>query len=292
MITRFSLAILWLVHFLPRPIISGIGASLGILFYALSAERRHVVEKNVALCFKEKPTREQKRLRKRHFISLGRAIADSSIAWWGSEESIRKLALVEGKEHLDRALSVGPVIVLAPHFVGVEILGIRLSLEENAQSMYSQQKDPVLNQFLVSKRSRFRDIRLFSRQEGIKNIVRSLKARLPLFFLPDMDFGPRDAAFVPFFGVPAATINAVPRLAMLTNARIVPVTIRQTGAKSPYRIQFFEAWDNYPTGDLALDTRRMNTFIEDQVIQMPEQYYWVHKRFKTRPDGQPSLYEQ
>ncbi len=262
------------------------------MFYALSAERRHVVEKNVALCFKEKPTREQKRLRKRHFISLGRAITDSSIAWWGSEESIRKLASVKGKEHLDRALSVGPVIVLAPHFVGVEILGIRLSLEENAQSMYSQQKDPVLNQFLISKRSRFRDIRLFSRQEGIKNIVRSLKARLPLFFLPDMDFGPRDAVFVPFFGVPAATINAVPRLAMLTNARIVPVTIRQTGAKSPYRIQFFEAWDNYPTGDSALDTRRMNAFIEDQVIQMPEQYYWVHKRFKTRPDGQPSLYEQ
>jgi KDO2-lipid IV(A) lauroyltransferase len=292
LITRFSLAILWLVHFLPRPIISGIGASLGILFYALSAERRHVVEKNLALCFKQKPTREQKRLRRRHFISLGRAITDSSIAWWGSEESIRKLASVKGKEHLDRALSVGPVIVLAPHFVGVEILGIRLSLEENAQSMYSQQKDPVLNQFLISKRSRFRDIRLFSRQEGIKNIVRSLKARLPLFFLPDMDFGPRDAVFVPFFGVPAATINAVPRLAMLTNARIVPVTIRQTGAKSPYRIQFFEAWDNYPTGDSALDTRRMNAFIEDQVIQMPEQYYWVHKRFKTRPDGQPSLYEQ
>jgi KDO2-lipid IV(A) lauroyltransferase len=289
--TRIALAILWALHFLPRHLLSLFGQLIGLLFFLLSGERRHVVKTNLKLCFPTLAPQQIKTLTINHFMALGRAITDCSIAWWSSSAAIKKLARIRGKEMLDQALTEGPVIVLAPHFVGLEILGIRLSLEENAQSMYSNQKDPVLNQFLISRRTRFRDIRLISRQDGIKKVVRALKARLPLFFLPDMDLGAKDAVFVPFFGVNAATVDAVPRLAMLTNAKIVPVTVRQLGPNEPYEIEFFPTWENYPSGDLLADTKFMNEFIENQVKKMPEQYYWVHKRFKTRPPDEATLYD-
>lgn len=157
--------------------------------------------------------------------------------------------------------------------------------------MYSTQKDPILDKFLRSRRTRFRETKLISRQDGIKGVIRALKARLPLFFLPDMDFGPKDAIFVPFFGVSAATIDAVPRLAALTKAKVVPVTIRQFGPNEPYKIKFFPSWENYPSANLLADTKTMNKFIEEQTLSMPEQYYWVHKRFKTRPSGDAKLYD-
>ena len=289
--TRAVLAILWVLHFLPRRVLSLFGHILGLLFFLLSKERRRVVTINLKLCFPNLSVRERNTLRLKHFIALGRAIADSSIAWWSKASSIRSLATIKGKKYLNEALREGPVIVLAPHFVGLEVLGIRLSLEENAQSMYSNQKDPVLNQFLISRRTRFRNIQLISRQDGIKNVVRALKARLPLFFLPDMDLGARDAVFVPFFGVIAATVDAVPRLAALTNAKIIPVTIQQFKSNKPYEIEFFPAWDNYPSNDFKADTIIMNKFIEEQVHKMPEQYYWVHKRFKTQPNDAEQVYD-
>ena len=289
--TRFGLTILWLLHFLPRRFISVFGRLMGLLFFALASDRRRVVAKNLELCFPKLSPRERARLRLKHFMSLGRAIADCSIVWWSKASSIKKLAKIEGKEILDKALSEGPVIVLAPHFVGLEILGIRLSIEEHAQTMYSTQKDPILDKFLRSRRTRFRETKLISRQDGIKGVIRALKARLPLFFLPDMDFGPKDAIFVPFFGVSAATIDAVPRLAALTKAKVVPVTIRQFGPNEPYKIKFFPSWENYPSANLLADTKTMNKFIEEQALSMPEQYYWVHKRFKTRPPGDAKLYD-
>ncbi|MDG2203311.1 MAG: lipid A biosynthesis acyltransferase [Burkholderiales bacterium] len=289
--TRAVLAILWVLHFLPRRVLSLFGHILGLLFFLLSKERRRVVTINLKLCFPSLSARERNTLRLKHFIALGRAIADSSIAWWSKASSIRSLATIKGKKYLNEALREGPVIVLAPHFVGLEVLGIRLSLEENAQSMYSNQKDPVLNQFLISRRTRFRNIQLISRQDGIKNVVRALKARLPLFFLPDMDLGARDAVFVPFFGVIAATVDAVPRLAALTNAKVIPVTIQQFKSNKPYEIEFFPAWDNYPSNDVTADTITMNKFIEEQVHKMPEQYYWVHKRFKTQPNDAEQVYD-
>lgn len=290
MLTRIGLALMWLLHFLPRRLLARVGNLLGLMFMALARERRNVVRINLELCFPQLSVSELKRLRRSHFRSFGRALAETTIAWWSRADRVRALASIEGKRHFDQANRAGPVILLAPHFVGVEILAIRLSLEENAQSMYAQQKDKVFERFLVSRRTRFRPIRLASRQDGIKQVVRGLKARLPLFFLPDMDFGPRDAIFVPFFGVQAATIDAVPRLAALTGAAVLPVVIEQKAPGQAYAIRFLPPWDNYPTRDFRADTRRMNAFIEECVQAAPEQYYWVHKRFKTRPPGEERFY--
>ncbi|UCH48938.1 MAG: lipid A biosynthesis acyltransferase [Betaproteobacteria bacterium] len=290
MLTRIALALMWLLHFLPSTLLASTGELLGLLIMGLVRERRNVVRINLELCFPDLSKAQRKRLARAHFRAFGRALAETTIAWWSDVERVRALATVEGKQHFDVANRAGPVIVLAPHFVGVEILAIRLSIEENAQSMYSRQKNAVFNRFLISRRTRFRPIRLASRQDGIKPLVRGLKARLPLFYLPDMDFGPRDAIFVPFFGVPAATIDAVPRLAALTGAAVVPVLIEQKPAGQGYLIRFLPAWENYPTRDFSADTLRMNRFIEDCVRAAPEQYFWIHKRFKTRPPGEKRVY--
>ncbi|HWQ38096.1 MAG TPA: lipid A biosynthesis acyltransferase [Burkholderiales bacterium] len=290
MLTRVALAVLWLLHFLPRTWLARLGQAIGLALMAFGAERRNVVRSNLRLCFPELDGRKRARLARRHFMAAGRALAETTIAWWSPAAHVQALARIEGHEHLRQALERGPTIVLAPHFVGVDILAIRLSLEHDAISMYSRQKDPLFDRFLVSRRTRFRPIRLASRQDGIKPVVRALRAGLPFFFLPDMDFGPRDAVFVPFFGVPAATVDALPRLAALTGARVVPVVVTQGAPDEGYAIRFFPAWTGYPGGDPLQDSRRMNQFIEEHVRACPEQYYWLHKRFKTRPPGEERFY--
>jgi KDO2-lipid IV(A) lauroyltransferase len=183
------------------------------------------------------------------------------------------------------------VIALAPHFVGLNFGGIRVAHEcPGTASIYSRQKNPFLDDIFLRARTRFGNPVLVSRQEGLRAVVRTIRAGHPFYFLPDMDFGPRDSIFVPFFGVPTATITAMPRIAQLTGARILPVITRQVG--DGYEVRFYPPWEDYPTGDLAADVRRMNAFIEERVLEMPEQYFWAHKRFKTRPPGERSPYER
>jgi KDO2-lipid IV(A) lauroyltransferase len=287
-LVRCSFGLLWLLHFLPTRFLAAAGTGMGLLLMRLGRERRNVVETNLRLCFPDLREPERRQLRRRHFAALGRALAENTIAWWSGAERVRRLATIEGWEHFDRFKDM-PVIMFAPHFVGVDILAIRLSIERDAVSMYSQQKNPVFNRFLVGRRARFRPIRLVSRQDGIRPVIRGLKEGLPFFFLPDMDFGPRDAIFVPFFGVPAATITALSRVAALTGAAVVPVVISQR-PDTGYRIRIHPALENFPGESVEADTRRMNAFIEERVLEMPEQYYWVHKRFKTRPEGEPRIY--
>ena len=133
--------------------------------------------------------------------------------------------------------------------------------------------------------------RLVSREEGLRPLVRVMREGLPFYYLPDLDFGARDSVFVPFFGVPTATITGLSRIARLARAAVVPVITRQLPGGQGYVLQFFPAWENFPTDDVEADARRMNAFIEERVLEMPEQYHWLHKRFKTRPPGVAQLYE-
>ena len=288
MLTRLTLGLLWLLHFLPQRLLARVGQGIGLAFMALGRERRRVAQVNLALCFPELTPRQRQKLARQHFMAAGRALAETTIAWWSSAARLCSLARLEGAEHLHNACESGPTIIFAPHFVGVDILAIRLSIERNAISMYSRQKNPVFDRFLVSRRMRFRPIRLVSRQDGIKPVIRGLREGLPFFFLPDMDYGARHAVFVPFFKVPAATIDALPRLAAATGAKILPVIVTQL--RRGYVIRFFPVWSDYPGADVLRDTARMNEFIEEHARASPEQYYWLHKRFKTRPPGEKRLY--
>jgi KDO2-lipid IV(A) lauroyltransferase len=203
---------------------------------------------------------------------------------------VQRLVRVEGLEHWE-AVRGRPAIWLAPHFVGMDMGGVRLGTDYEVVSVYSQQKDPAFDAILWHGRTRFVTPKLFSRQQGIRGVVRAIRDGFPFYYLPDMDFGERDSIFVPFFGVPAATITGLSRIARLAGAVVVPAVTRQLPGGRGYVLRFYPAWENFPSADIEADTRRMNAFIEARVREMPEQYYWLHKRFKTRPEGAAKFYQ-
>ena len=176
--------------------------------------------------------RERHELGLKHFRMLGRNAVELSVMVWGSERELLELIQLEGLEHLKAAAEGGkPVIVLAPHFIGLNMGGIRIAREyPGTSSIYSKQKNPVLDRIFLKARTRFGNPHLVSRQEGLRSVIRVIRSGKPFYFLPDMDFGIRDAIFSPFFGVPTATITALPRLAKITGAKVVPVITRQVGA--------------------------------------------------------------
>jgi KDO2-lipid IV(A) lauroyltransferase len=286
---RFGIFVMWLLHFLPLGVLAPLGDGLGMLLYRFGRERRRVARINLRLCFPQMPDHERERLVRRHFRAFGRSVLERSILWWSPKARIQRLVQIEGLEHW-QAVRDRPVIWLAPHFVGLDMGGVRLTSEYPLVSMYSRQKNPVFNDLLLRSRTRFGTSHLVSRQEGIRPVVKQLKAGLPFYYLPDMDYGARDAVFVPFFGVPAATITALSRLAQMTGAAVVPCVTRQLPGGAGYVLKFYPAWTDFPGSDAEADTRRMNAFIEERVLEMPEQYFWLHKRFKTRPAGEARFY--
>ncbi|MDD5329842.1 MAG: lipid A biosynthesis acyltransferase [Sulfuricella sp.] len=289
MMARLGIFLIWLLHFLPLGVLARCGEAFGWLLYVLGRERRRVARINLRLCFPALADREREKLVKRHFRVFGRSLLERGILWWSPESRIRKLVRVEGLEHW-RAVADRPVIWLAPHFVGLDMGGVRLTIERQLVSMYSRQKNPLFDALLLHSRTRFGNSPMASRQDGLKPVVRAMRQGLPFYYLPDMDFGARDALFVPFFGVPAATITALSRLAKITGAAVVPAVTRQLPGGGGYVLKFYPAWENFPGDEVESDTRRMNAFIEDRVREMPEQYFWLHKRFKTRPPGEKRFY--
>ena len=288
--TRIAVALVWLLRLLPFPWLVFLGHRLGSLLHAVARERRMVVRTNLELCFPESTAAERDRIARAHFQALGRAILEQGIGWWSSKARIRRIVRVRDQHYLDEAVKGGQVIVLALHFVGVDMGAIRMSGEYSMATIYSTQKNAVLDGLLRKARMRFGNNRLLSRLDGIRPVVRAMRDGWSLFYLPDMDFGPEESIFVPFFGVQTATIPGLSRLAKLTGARVSPFVTRQLPGSEGYEVSFYPAWDDFPTDDVAADSRRMNAFIEARVRETPEQYYWVHKRFKTRPPGEARFY--
>jgi len=286
---RIALALMWLFHFLPLRVLACVGKALGSVLYVLGRDRRRIALVNLGLCFPELDAETRASIAKKHFRGLTRSLLERGILWWGSAERIRSMVRVEGAEHW-HAVRERPVIFLVPHFVGFEMGGFRFNLDYPVASMYSKQRDPAFDAAFLRGRTRFKTARMFSRQDGVRTVVRSLREGFPFIYLPDMDFGPRDAVFVPFFGVSAATITGLARLAAISKAAVVPCITRQLPGAQGYVMRFYPAWDGFPSADAAADAARMNAFIEERVREMPEQYYWVHKRFKTRPEGEQSPY--
>jgi KDO2-lipid IV(A) lauroyltransferase len=287
-LTRFAVGLLWLLHFLPFGVLTPIGAGFGRLAYHLWPARRRVCLINLARCFPDLAERERTALARRHFAALGRSVVERGVLFWSSRERIARVVRVAGREHYDGAKR--PVVLFAPHFVGLDAGATRLSMEAAAVSMYSRQRNAYVNRLLERYRNRFEPVTLLSRQDGIRGAIREMQRGLPFYYLPDQDYGRRDSVFVPFFGVPAATITGLARVARLAGASIVPAVTRMLPGGAGYEVRLYPAWDGFPTDDPVADARRMNAFIEDRVREMPEQYNWVHKRFKTRPPGEAKFY--
>lgn len=280
---------LWLLHGLPFSFLRALGAGVGMAAFWLARRRRHIARVNLGLCFPALHVAEQERLLRRHCIVLAQAFIDHILLWWASPERLRRHIRLRGLHHLE-AEAGKPVLILAPHFIGLDAGGVAVALERRVASMYSSQKNPVFDRAFLAGRQRFNAPLLLSRKEGTRRLLKALKGGLPLYYLPDMDFGRKDSIFVPFFGVPAATIPGVSRLVRATGARVIPIISRLT--PQGYDVELLPPWENFPGESVAADTAFMNRYIETLILTMPEQYYWFHKRFKTRPAGEPDVYTQ
>ena len=286
-----AVALLWLLHFLPLSILSPIGRGLGLLLFHTGRQRRKVATINLAWCFPELDETQRMHLVRAHFEALGRSLLERSIFWWSSRERLDRLIAITGEEKIHALRAAGrPIILLAPHFVGLDAGGVAITTRFDIVSIYAAQTNPLFDRLLLRGRLRFGKQLLLSRQDGARATVKAMKSGRPFYYLPDLNFRRRDSIFVPFFGIPTATITGLSRLSKAAGAAVVPCVTRMLPGGEGYSVEIGDPWENFPTEDVEADTTRMNTWIESVIRTMPEQYYWVHRRFKTRPVGDAKPY--
>lgn len=286
--SRLGILLMRLLAPLPLPCVRALGWMLGWALYALVGARRRVVRANLALCFPQWSERQRAALVPRVFIRFAQAWLDRGWLWHARPELVRRRLNLTGAVSVFEGSS--PVVIFAPHFVGLDagLAALTLAVPRPFTGVYTDQSNKVVNAWLLQGRMRFGSAYPFGRADGVKAMVSKLRAGALMYLLPDMNFGPEESIFVPFYGVPAATVPSLPRFARLGRARVVPVVTRMTPAG--YDVTVLPAWEDYPTGDLEADTALMNRRLQDYIDPMPDQYYWVHKRFKTRPPGAPEIY--
>ncbi len=284
------LGLLWAVHRWPLAWQARLGEWLGDVLRRLARRRRRIAATNLALCFPERSKAEREALLRAHFRYLGRSLIERGIAWFAPAERIRTLVRLEGFEHVAAAQAQGrAVILLAPHFLGLDIGGTRLTLEGDFVTLYARQRRrPVAERWLRHGRTRFGDQLVLARQDGIRPVLKALKAGRPFYYLPDLDLGARDAVFVPFFGVPAATVATLPRLVRLTNAVVLWCITEMLPDRAGYVVRISPPWE-VPEGEETA-AAAMNARLEVEIRRLPAQYFWVHRRFKTRPPGDEAVY--
>jgi Kdo2-lipid IVA lauroyltransferase/acyltransferase len=288
---RALLGLLWLVHWLPLRVQAALGSGLGRVLYTAARTRRRIATRNVQLCLPELDAPERRALLRDHFRWLGRSAVERALLWYAPAERLRRLIHVEGDVHLAER-SDKPVMWLVPHFVALDVAGAATQLFQTRRvgSIYQAQSNPVFDAAMRRGRLRFGRGEIFPRSDTALPLVRAIKRGHAFFNLPDMDFGLKDAAFVPFFGVPAATLLAPSRMARALGMVVQPVVAVTLPGGHGYRVEFLPAWTDWPSADPLADTRRMNEWIESAIRANPAQYLWVHKRFKTRPEGEADFY--
>ena len=273
---------------LPLPWLRALGDVLGRLLFALARRRRHIALVNLRLAFPAWSEAERMDVARRSFIAFAQSFIDRAWVWHAPDAVVRQRIRLTGA--VDELRRPEAAVLFAPHFYGMDAGGAAIMQQAVARggSIYSPQSGAATDAWVRAGRERFGDVVLINRRDGVKPVIKSLREGRYLYLLPDMDLGPEESLFVPFFGVPAATVPSLPRLARLGRARVVPTVTRMT--PQGYEVQVHPAWTDYPSEDVAADTALMNRRLEEWIRAMPEQYYWVHKRFKTRPAGEPSVY--
>ena len=286
--TRVSL---WLVQWigrLPLAWVRFLGAGLGWLLYGLVVSRRKVVRANLRLCFPHWSERELLRATRQTFIYFAQAWLDRGWLWFGPPQTtLDRLKLVGAVHELD---GEAPTLIFVPHFVGMDAGWTAMTQQLNRRftTIYAAQANKVVDAWILKGRKRFGTGRPFDRLDGFKPVLAALRAGEPLCLLPDMNYDPTDSVFVPFYGISAATVPSLSRVARMGRAKVIAMIARIT--PNGYDVEITPAWPDYPTKDMVADTALMNQRLQTYIDASPAQYYWVHKRFKDRPAGEPSLY--
>ena len=278
----------WLVGQLPWNFLLTSGRGLGHLAWHLAKKRRHIVQTNIRLCFPELSAKEQETLARRCMVSTGEAILEMAGSFSNHRINLDKHLTINGLEHVRNAQAAGQgVLLLGMHFNSIDVGSRLLSYSFDMNAVYRPNNNLVIDRLI--NRGRLKYMKGIVNRTNIRQIVRLLRKGDVVWYAPDQDYGTAHAVFVPFFGVPAATITATSRIARMGKAAVIPCAhYRLSGGR--YEIEFGPALENFPCGDDKADTARVNDTIEHYVRKHPEQYLWVHKRFKHQPDGQSKRY--
>ncbi len=287
--TWAAVGLLRLGVFFSYPWQLALGRALGHGLYTTQGRRRRIAERNLALCFPDRTPEARAELLRASFESIGIAFFEVALAWWGSDRRVAALGQVAGLEHLDQVLARGRgAILLSGHFTTLELGARLLRLHRGFRPMYRPSRNPVWDRVMLRSRERHVD-RAIDRRD-VRATLRALRENQAVWYAPDQDYGREHSVFVPFFGVPAATITATARLAAISGAAVLPFFPERLEGRPGYRVILGAALESFPSGDEVADAERVNRIIEERVRAHPEQYLWTHRRFKTRPPGEPGLY--
>jgi len=287
--TWLMFAALWLVTRLPFSWQMGFGSLIGRIAWRLARRRRHITEVNLRLCFPQLDSSERSRLAQAHFLSVGKGIVETALCWWGRDSQLRNQLTLVGQEHLHAALAPGRgVILLSAHFTTLELGGRLLALDTPFHVLYRQHKNPLFE--YVMRRARKRRFEKAIPRNDTRALLGSLRDGMPVWYAPDQNHGGAQSVFVPFFGIATSTLTATARLAKSSGAAVVPFFQTRLPDNEGYLLTLCPALENFPTDDPQTDSARINALLESVIREMPEQYLWVHRRFKTRPAGEPYPY--
>ena len=287
----------WLVYGYMRSIVLlplswqlALGRVLGRCLNSILFPKRRIADRNLAVCFPELSVKARKRLRLKHFESIGMAVTEMAMAWFGSEALMRQVTTINGAEHLQRALSRGKgVILFSGHFTTLEFPFAALRpLCPRVCGMYREQRNEMWN--VLMHKGRRRNIDELFPKDSVRAMIRALKENAVVWYAPDQSYRKKNSALVPFFGEPAMTNTATSRIAALTGATVLTFFCRRREDNSGYVIDIGEPLENFPTDDLVADTTRLMLALADYIRGCPDQYCWIHQRFKGRPEPYPDIY--
>lgn len=284
-----ALGILRMVALFPYPVQISLGILLGRVLQTLSPSSQRVADINLQLCFPEKSITERKKIKNASFQNLGIAILEMSMCWWWPENRLRSLVEIRGREHIEAVLDSGRgVILLTGHFTSLEIGGRLFTLSMPLQAMYRTQKNRLFDSYLYTRRKSYLENAIS--RKNTRQMIKGIKQLIPTWYAPDQNFANEKNVFVPFMGVQTATISAGSRIAQSSGGAMLPFYPERKKDGSGYIIWIEPPLEDIPSGDDVQDATAVNASIEKFVRQNPEQYMWIHKRFKTRPPGEPAIY--
>ncbi|MFC0669568.1 lipid A biosynthesis lauroyl acyltransferase [Azotobacter chroococcum] len=287
-----GLGLFWLIARLPYAWLLRLGRGLGALTYRLAGSRRRIARRNLELCFPERSAAERERLLKENFASMGIAFFEIAISWWWPRQRLARLAHIEGLEHLQRAQAEGRgVILMALHFTTLEIGAALLGQRQTIDGMYREHINPVFDYVQRRGRERHNADATAIERDDIRAMLKVLRAGRAIWYAPDQDYGRKQSLFVPLFGIPAATVTATTKFARLGKALVMPFVQSRLADGSGYQLTIYPPLEDFPGESEEADCLRINRWVEQAVRQHPEQYLWAHRRFKSRPSGEPSLYQ-
>ncbi|WP_273826078.1 lipid A biosynthesis lauroyl acyltransferase [Pseudomonas asplenii] len=288
-----GLGLLWLIVQLPYRVLLRIGRVLGLAMYRVAGERRRIAARNLELCFPEKGAAERTRLLKENFASTGIAFFEMAMSWWWAKPRLARLAHVEGLEHLLQAQREGKgVILMALHFTTLEIGAALLGQQHTIDGMYREHGNALFDFIQRRGRERHNLDSLAVERDDVRGMLKLLRSGRAIWYAPDQDYGIKQSIFVPLFGIQAATVTATSKFARLGKALVVPFTQERLADGSGYRLVIHPPLEDFPAESEEADCLRINRWVEVSLRACPEQYLWTHRRFKSRPAGEPRLYDK